>query len=160
MSDVEDWPHFGMAGSVTCMHDWVSRACTCMHDWGVASLGCGGCAGPGFWQHAMHNALQRNGELRQLEADLGDLHTLFKDVATLAQLQQEHLDTIEGAVMETGMRVVAGTNELQKAHRTQKKARRRMCCMLVTGSVAISLGMCLCPHLVRCPLSVSLSPSR
>eukprot|EP00802_Teleaulax_amphioxeia_P017818 Tamp_17985.p1 GENE.Tamp_17985~~Tamp_17985.p1 ORF type:complete len:242 (-),score=76.15 Tamp_17985:630-1283(-) len=39
-------------------------------------------------QHAMHNALQRNGELRQLEADLGDLHTLFKDVATLAQLQQ------------------------------------------------------------------------
>ena len=88
MSDVEDWPHFGMAGSVTCMHDWVSRACTCMHDWGVASLGCGGCAGPGFWQHAMHNALQRNGELRQLEADLGDLHTLFKDVATLAQLQQ------------------------------------------------------------------------
>ncbi len=30
----------------------------------------------------MHNALQRNGELRQLEADLGDLHTLFKDVAS------------------------------------------------------------------------------
>ena len=42
----------------------------------------------GVWQHAVHNALQRNGELRQLEADLGDLHTLFKDVATLAQLQQ------------------------------------------------------------------------
>jgi len=40
------------------------------------------------WQHAMENAVQRNGELRQLEADLGDLHTLFKDVATLAQLQQ------------------------------------------------------------------------
>jgi len=28
----------------------------------------------------------RNSELRQLEADLGDLHTLFKDVATLAQV--------------------------------------------------------------------------
>lgn len=32
-----------------------------------------------------------------------------------------------------GMRVVAGTNELQKAYRTQKKTRRRMCCMLVSG---------------------------
>jgi len=30
---------------------------------------------------------------------------------------QEHLDTIEGAVMETGMRVVAGTHELQKVCR-------------------------------------------
>jgi hypothetical protein len=27
-----------------------------------------------------------------------------------------------------------------QAHRTQKKARRRMCCMLVSGTVAITLG--------------------
>uniref|UniRef100_A0A7S4NDL8 t-SNARE coiled-coil homology domain-containing protein n=1 Tax=Guillardia theta TaxID=55529 RepID=A0A7S4NDL8_GUITH len=88
-------------------------------------------------QHSLEGVLEKNNELRQLESDLTDLHTLFKDVATLAQMQQESLDTIETAVMETGMRVVAGNQELQKASRTQKRARQRMCCMVVTGSIAV-----------------------
>ncbi|KAJ1482540.1 hypothetical protein T484DRAFT_2657263 [Baffinella frigidus] len=38
---------------------------------------------------AVENVETRNEELKQLESDLGDLHTLFKDVATLASMQQE-----------------------------------------------------------------------
>ena len=46
------------------------------------------------------------------------------------------------------MRVVAGTNELQKAYRTQKKTRRRMCCMLVSG---------MCPPMSSNLLTITLS---
>lgn len=46
-----------------------------------------------FWavqvSFQMQNVLERNEELKQLETDLGELHTLFKDVATLASMQQE-----------------------------------------------------------------------
>lgn len=37
----------------------------------------------------MQNVVERNEELRQIESDLGELHVLFKDVATLASMQQE-----------------------------------------------------------------------
>jgi t-SNARE complex subunit (syntaxin) len=86
---------------------------------------------------ALENAEARNVELRQLEADLGDLHTLFKDVATLASLQQEGLDSIESAVMEANVKVSSGVQELVKANRHQKAARKRMCCLVVTGAIVL-----------------------
>jgi len=88
-------------------------------------------------QFAMQNVVERNEELRQIESDLGELHTLFKDVATLASMQQENLDTIEGAVTEANVRVVGGVKELLKAKQHQKRARKRMCCLVVTGTIAI-----------------------
>mmetsp|Transcript_2525 Transcript_2525/g.4070 ORF Transcript_2525/g.4070 Transcript_2525/m.4070 type:complete len:242 (-) Transcript_2525:2559-3284(-) len=88
-------------------------------------------------QHKMANVLERNNELRQLETDLSDLHTLFKDVATLAHMQQESLDTIESAVTEANVRVSGGVNELVKAHKRQKAARKRMCCMVTTGTFVL-----------------------
>ena len=40
------------------------------------------------------------------------------------------MDTIEGAVMETGMRVVAGTNELQKVR--VSLCAEKVCCRWLT----------------------------
>jgi len=80
---------------------------------------------------------EKNQALRQMEAELGDLHAIFKDVATLVNAQQEGLDSIESAVNETSVRVTTGTQELVKARRNQAKARKRMCCLVVTGSVVV-----------------------
>jgi len=82
---------------------------------------------------------EKNQALRQMEAELGDLHAIFKDVATLVNAQQEGLDSIESAVNETSVRVATGTNELVKAKRNQARARKRMCCLVVTGSVVVIL---------------------
>lgn len=80
---------------------------------------------------------EKNQALRQMESELGDLHAIFKDVATLVNAQQEGLDSIESAVNETSVRVTAGCNELVKAKRNQARARKRMCCLVVTGSVVV-----------------------
>mmetsp|Transcript_42097 Transcript_42097/g.82346 ORF Transcript_42097/g.82346 Transcript_42097/m.82346 type:complete len:249 (+) Transcript_42097:358-1104(+) len=88
---------------------------------------------------AMQNVVERNEEMKQLESDLGELHTLFKDVATLASMQQEDLDTIEGAVTEANVRVVGGVSELLKAKKHQRRARKRMCCMVGTGAVVVTI---------------------
>mmetsp|Transcript_11331 Transcript_11331/g.22773 ORF Transcript_11331/g.22773 Transcript_11331/m.22773 type:complete len:245 (-) Transcript_11331:141-875(-) len=82
---------------------------------------------------------EKNQALRQMENELGDLHAIFKDVATLVHSQQEGLDSIESAVNETTVRVTAGTNELIKAKKHQTAARKRMCCLVVTGSVVVTL---------------------
>uniref|UniRef100_A0A6T8PI17 t-SNARE coiled-coil homology domain-containing protein n=2 Tax=Hemiselmis andersenii TaxID=464988 RepID=A0A6T8PI17_HEMAN len=88
---------------------------------------------------AMQSVMERNEEMRQLETDLGELHTLFKDVATLASMQQENLDTIEGAVTEANVRVVGGVSELLKAKKHQRRARKRMCCLIATGACVVTI---------------------
>ena len=43
-----------------------------------------------------------------------------------ASMQQENLDTIEGAVTEANVRVVGGLKELLKAKKHQRTARKRV----------------------------------
>ena len=53
--------------------------------------------------------------MRQLESDILDVNTIFKDLATLVHDQGEMIDSIEANVESTHVRVQEGTDQLRQA---------------------------------------------
>lgn len=73
---------------------------------------------------------ERHDRVVQLAASVEELATLFKDLATLVDLQQESLDVIEGRILQAKDYTERGESELRQAEDYQKKARNRRCCII------------------------------
>jgi len=80
----------------------------------------------------------RHQDILALERQVLELSELFKDLATLAQLQQESLDSIEGHVQKAKAHVEKGEDNLEKAEKHQKAARKKKCYLLAGGVVALA----------------------
>jgi len=87
---------------------------------------------------------EREGEIRDIEQGIRELNEIFKDLGTLVNEQQSSLDNIESNVSSIVTNVHSAADELGKANRYQKKARNRMCCLLlifVVIGLIVSLGV-------------------
>ena len=60
-----------------------------------------------------------------------EIYELFRDLATLVDLQQESLDVIENRIMHAKNYTEKAEVELQEAEDYQRKARNRRCCCLL-----------------------------
>ncbi|RIB12049.1 t-SNARE [Gigaspora rosea] len=84
---------------------------------------------------------EREGEIREIEQGLNELNEIFRDLGTLVSEQQSMLDNIESNVTNISVNVRNSADELSSASRLQKKARNRMCCLMlifaVVGGVVI-----------------------
>jgi len=76
---------------------------------------------------------EREKAVRQLEADIGDVNQIFKDLAAMVHDQGELVDSIEANVESSSIRVEEGTEQLRQAERYQNKARRKKLCLLLIG---------------------------
>jgi hypothetical protein len=83
--------------------------------------------------------LEREREIRAIEQGVGDLNVLFQQVAQIVTEQGEVLDTIERNVEAVRDDTRGADRELRSAARYQKKARGRMCCLLVVLSVILTI---------------------
>ncbi|KAL2265742.1 hypothetical protein VTJ83DRAFT_6842 [Remersonia thermophila] len=83
--------------------------------------------------------LEREREIRAIEQGVGDLNVLFQQVAQIVTEQGEVLDTIERNVEAVRDDTRGADRELRSAARYQKKARGRMCCLLVILSVILTI---------------------
>jgi len=69
---------------------------------------------------------EREKAIRQLEADIGDVNEIFKDLATMVHEQGEMVDSIEANVETTAISVGEGAEQLRQAERYQSRSRRRI----------------------------------
>lgn len=78
---------------------------------------------------------ERERSIAQLEADIGDVNQIFKDLAAMVHDQGEMVDSIEANVESASIRVNEGSEELRMAERYQSKARRKKLCLALTGLI-------------------------
>ena len=74
---------------------------------------------------------ERHLDILKLEQQVLEIYELFRDLATLVDLQQESLDVIENRIMNAKNYTEKAEVELNAAEDYQKKARKRRCCLLL-----------------------------
>jgi len=90
---------------------------------------------------------ERHLDILKLEAQVLEVYELFRDLATLVDLQQESLDVIENRVANAKAYAEKAEVELITAEKYQKKARKRKCCILLI--LVGALAAILAPVLTR-----------
>jgi len=75
---------------------------------------------------------ERERAVRQLESDILDVNTIFKDLATLVHDQGEVIDSIEANVESTHVRVQEGTEQLRQAENYKMMKRKKLCYIVAT----------------------------
>lgn len=73
---------------------------------------------------------ERHEKMRKIEQEVKGILELFQDLATLVELQQEHLDNIEQNVSRTKEYTRKAEKELIYAREKQISARKWGCCLL------------------------------
>jgi len=87
-------------------------------------------------EYDMEQLQERERSIRQLESDILDVNTIFKDLATLVHDQGEMIDSIEANVESTHVRVQEGTEHLRQAE-TYKMMKRKKMCYIVAALLVI-----------------------
>jgi t-SNARE complex subunit (syntaxin) len=87
-------------------------------------------------QSVVRDIEERHLDILKLERQVLEVYELFRDLATLVDLQQETLDVIENRIQKSTQYVKDAEKELVKAADYQDKARQRKCCCLI-----IALGI-------------------
>lgn len=82
---------------------------------------------------------ERERAIRQLESDIVDVNTIFKELATMVHEQGEIIDSIEANVENAQMRVEEGTSQLATAASYQNKLRRRKCIIAIVLAVVLAI---------------------
>merc|ERR1711997_1267239 len=83
--------------------------------------------------HNIEQLEEREKAIRQLESDIVDVNTIFKDLATMVHEQGEIVDSIEANVESTTVRVHEGTDQLRQAELYKNKARKKKVILSIVG---------------------------
>merc|ERR1719450_159761 len=81
----------------------------------------------------------REKSIHQLESDIVDMNTIFKDLATMVHEQGEMVDSIEVHVSEAQVRVGEGTTQLRQAEQYKNAARKKKLIMLIVGVIILAI---------------------
>ena len=81
--------------------------------------------------------VEREAEIRNIEASVGELNELFRDVAHIVHEQGAQLDTIDNNVQNVAGDTRQADVELRSANRYQKSARGKACCLLIILAVVL-----------------------
>jgi len=95
----------------------------------------------------VHTIEERHVDIMKLESSVKELFDLFKDLATLVDLQQENLDVITIHIGKAQSHVQKAEVDLQDAEIYQKKGRAIRCCLLFIA--LIILAAILIPTLLK-----------
>jgi syntaxin 7 len=77
---------------------------------------------------------ERESAIRQLESDIVDVNTIFKDLATMVHEQGDIVDSIESNIEAASVQVTDGNDQLRQAYSYQTSARKKK---LILGAVGI-----------------------
>jgi len=83
--------------------------------------------------------VEREAEIRNIEAGVSELNELFRDVAHIVSEQGDSLDTIAANVENTYTSTQGADRELRSAARYQKNARTKACCLLLILAVVLTI---------------------
>mmetsp|Transcript_11751 Transcript_11751/g.26218 ORF Transcript_11751/g.26218 Transcript_11751/m.26218 type:complete len:432 (+) Transcript_11751:53-1348(+) len=97
---------------------------------------------------------EREEGIRRIQNQVLEVNQIFRDLASIVQEHDKHLDSIEYQAEKTAVSAREATKELRKSVDRQRGTRERLCCML--AAAVLLLGFVLLPHV----LSVSDVPRR
>ncbi|KAJ5812220.1 t-SNARE [Penicillium riverlandense] len=83
--------------------------------------------------------IEREAEIRNIEQSVGELNELFRDVAHIVHEQGGQLDIVSENVENVTQDTRGANTELRSAHRYQKQARNKACCLLVILAVILAI---------------------
>ncbi|BEJ16079.1 hypothetical protein CspHIS471_0506840 [Cutaneotrichosporon sp. HIS471] len=74
---------------------------------------------------------EREGEIREIETGIHELNDIFRDLGAIVQEQGGLIDNIESNIVNVHAHTTSAAEELTSAHEYQRKAGRRMACLLI-----------------------------
>ncbi|RSH91230.1 hypothetical protein EHS25_009529 [Saitozyma podzolica] len=74
---------------------------------------------------------EREAEIREIETGIHELNDIFRDLGTIVAEQGGLIDNIESNVTSVAQNTSSAAEELTTAHEYQRKAGRRMACLLL-----------------------------
>jgi len=80
---------------------------------------------------------ERENEMAQMEADIMDVNTIFKDLSEMVQESGQTIDNIENNVESAVVDIQEGNKQLQKAEEYQSKARKKKIILAIVVIVII-----------------------
>lgn len=80
---------------------------------------------------------EREQRIQQIEADMLDINSVFRDLAALVHEQGYTIDTIESNVESVAENTARGTEQLSKASTYQRSYRKKLCILLVILTVVV-----------------------
>lgn len=82
-------------------------------------------------QDVVRDIEDRHLDILKLERQVLEVYELFKDLATLVDIQQESLDVIENRIGKAKDYVEKAEGQLAEAEVYQKRTRKKQCCLLI-----------------------------
>lgn len=82
---------------------------------------------------------ERERAIRQLESDIVDVNTIFKDLATMVHEQGDIVDSIESNIEAASVQVHEGTDQLRQAYSYQTSARKKKIILATIGLVILGI---------------------
>ncbi|KAG0140154.1 hypothetical protein CROQUDRAFT_53693 [Cronartium quercuum f. sp. fusiforme G11] len=82
---------------------------------------------------------EREAEIREIETGIHELNEIFRDLGTIVQEQGGHIDNIESNVHSISNDMRGAVVELHQAHDYQRKAGKRMFCLLLIFIIVLAI---------------------
>ncbi|GAA6064661.1 hypothetical protein JCM10212_002134 [Sporobolomyces blumeae] len=82
---------------------------------------------------------EREGEIEQIEQGITELNQIFKDLGQIVGEQQSMIDNIETNVLSVARDTSGASTQLTEAHAYQKRAGRRMFCLLLVFLLVLTI---------------------
>ncbi|GAA5853613.1 hypothetical protein JCM9279_005074 [Rhodotorula babjevae] len=82
---------------------------------------------------------EREGEIEQIEQGITELNQIFKDLGQIVGEQQSMIDNIETNVISVARDTHGASTQLTEAHAYQRKAGRRMFCLLLVFLLVLTV---------------------
>ncbi|GAA5990976.1 hypothetical protein JCM10908_000106 [Rhodotorula pacifica] len=82
---------------------------------------------------------EREGEIEQIEQGITELNQIFKDLGQIVGEQQSMIDNIETNVISVARDTHGASEQLTQAHAYQRKAGRRMFCLLLVFLLVLAV---------------------
>ncbi|MBW0504499.1 hypothetical protein O181_044214 [Austropuccinia psidii MF-1] len=82
---------------------------------------------------------ERESEIREIEVGINELNVIFRDLGTIVQEQGGHIDNIESNVQRISTDMRGAVVELNEAHEYQRKAGKKMICLLIIFVIVLSI---------------------
>ncbi|CAH7688059.1 t-SNARE [Phakopsora pachyrhizi] len=82
---------------------------------------------------------ERETEIREIEVGINELNEIFRDLGTIVQEQGGNIDNIESNVHRISNDMRGAVVELNEAHEYQKKAGKKMLCLLILFIVIFAI---------------------
>ncbi|GAA5840208.1 hypothetical protein JCM3766R1_004128 [Sporobolomyces carnicolor] len=82
---------------------------------------------------------EREGEIEQIEQGITELNQIFKDLGQIVGEQQSMIDNIETNVQSVARDTHGASTQLTEAHAYQRKAGRRMFCLLLVFLLVLTV---------------------